>query len=65
MTFDELRAAHPQLGFSLFAMTPGEDVTLEVYFEDNVHSFTGPTAQAALDTAFPPAPPAPEPNVFD
>jgi hypothetical protein len=65
VTLDELRAAHPDLGFGLFAMTPGEAVTLEVYNGDDVFSFTGPTAQAAIDAAFPPEPPAPAFNVFD
>lgn len=67
MTLDEIRVAHPQLGFAVYAMTPGEPVTLEVYSGDDVFSFTGATEQAAIERAFPPEPAAPEPapNVFD
>jgi len=65
MTLDDLRAAHPDLGFALYAMEPGAPVTLEVYSGDDVFSFVGPTAQAAIDAAFPPEPPAPVFNVFD
>jgi hypothetical protein len=66
MTLDEIRAAHPALGFAVYAMTPGEDVTLEVYGPDgSVFSFTGPTEQVVLDLAFPPiAEPEPIIDVF-
>jgi hypothetical protein len=51
---DELRAAYPALGFSLFAMEPGEPVTLEIYTPDGqVYSFTGATVAAAIQRAFP------------
>ena len=57
MTFDEARAAHPSLGFAVYAMSPGEPVTLEVYAPDGaVFSFTGPTEQNVVDQAFPPEP---------
>jgi len=67
MTLDDLRAAHPQLGFAVYAMTPGEPVTLEVYSGEDVFSFTAATADEALALAFPPEPPAPAvtSNVFD
>lgn len=63
MTLDDLRTAHPSLAFAIYAMTPGEDVVLEVHAPDgNVFTFTAATEQAAIDLAFPPEPPA---NVFD
>lgn len=69
MTFDEIRAAHPDLMLAIYAMTPRGPVTLEVITEDGtVYPFQGETAQQAIDTAFPPAQPAavePETNVFD
>lgn len=67
MTLDDLRALHPQLGFAVYCITPGEPVTLEVYNGEDVFSFTGATEQEAIDRAFPPEPVAPEPapNVFD
>ena len=67
MTFDEMREAHPQLRFAVYAFEPGDEVTLEVVHEDKIFSFVAPTAQAAIDLAFPPEPvaPAPTPNVFD
>lgn len=66
MTLDDLRAEHPDLRFIVYAMEPGGDVTLEVIGpDDEVFSFAGPTAQAAIDAAFPPEPPAPVFNVFD
>lgn len=61
MTFDEARAKFPTLGFALYALEPDGEVTLEVHAPDDVFSFVAPTAQAALDRAFPPDPP----NVFD
>lgn len=64
MTFDDARAAHPHLGFAVYAYEPGGAVTLECITPDGqTHIFTGPTAQAALDLAFPPEPPAPD--IFD
>lgn len=66
MTFDELRALHPQLGFAVYAYEPGGAVTLEVHAPDGqTYEFTGPTLEAAIEAAFPPEPAAPAPNVFD
>lgn len=68
MTFDEARATHPSFGFAVYAMTPGEGVTLEVYAPDGgVFAFTGPTEQSVIDQAFPPEPTetAPPANAFD
>lgn len=64
----QIRADNPELGFALYAMTPGEPVTLEVHTPDGqVFTFIGATATAALDTAFPPAPvtPAETPDPID
>lgn len=63
MTIDEIRAKFPGLGLALYAMEPGGPVVLETYADGQVFSFRGPTAQAVLDEAFPPEPPAE--NVFD
>jgi hypothetical protein len=54
MTLDELRVEHPELGFALYAYSPGEDVILEVHTPDGgVFSFTGPTEAEAIAAAFP------------
>lgn len=69
--FDEIRAANPELGFGLYAMTPGGAVTLEVYTPDGqVFPFVGATEADVLSMAFPepiaPAAPAPiAPDIFD
>lgn len=65
MTFDEARAAHPQLGFALYALEPGGPVTLEILTpEGDLFSFPAETAEDALAGAFPAPPPA-LPSVFD
>lgn len=54
MIFDDIRARYPNLGFSLFAMEPGEVVTLETYAPDGtVFPFVGDTVEAVLAKAFP------------
>lgn len=71
--FDAMRAANPDLGFSLYAMDPGGVVTLEILTPDGgVFTFKDISAQAVIDQAFPPqaepapAPaPTPEPSIFD
>lgn len=67
MTFDELRAANPDLAVSLYALEPGGLVTLEVITPDGqAFTFAAETAAAAIEKAFPAEPaPMPEPNVFD
>jgi len=67
MTFDEIRAANPELGLALYAIEPGQPVTLEAYTPDGqTFSWTGPTEAHVLALAFPPdAVPAPEENVAD
>jgi hypothetical protein len=65
MTFDEARAAYPAMQFAAYAFDPGGSVTLETIVDGQSFTFTGPTLQAALDRAFPPAP-EPEPiNAFE
>jgi hypothetical protein len=67
-SLDDLRTAHPLLGFALYAYEPGGPVTLEIHAPDGgVYSTTGPTAEAAIAVAFPPraAPPPPAASVFD
>lgn len=57
MTFDEIRAANPVLGLALYAIEPGQPVTLEVYTPDGqTFSWTGPTEVHVLALAFPPEP---------
>lgn len=60
--FDEYRAQYPAIGFAVYAIMPGDPVTLETYVETPqgtaVYSWTGPTLEAALDMAFPEQPPA-------
>lgn len=69
--FDEIRAANPDLGFGLYAMTPRGAITLEIYTPDEqTFQFTGPTEEDVLLQAFPEPPeptpePAPQPNIFD
>jgi hypothetical protein len=58
MTFDDLRAAHPDLGFALYAYSAGEPVTLEVIDADKSYTFTGWSASAAIAAAFPEPEPA-------
>ena len=72
MTLDELRNDNPELAFALYALEPGGPVTFEVITPDEqVFTFKGPTAQAAIDSAFPPrepetsAPPPPADSIFD
>lgn len=65
MTFDELRAANPGLGFAVYAYDPGGDLTLEIHDDGERFAFTGPTLQAAIDKAFPSGsgvPPAADPT---
>lgn len=53
--FDELRAAHPELGFGLYAIEPRGVVTFEVMTPDGqAYSWRALTAEAAMDLAFPP-----------
>lgn len=60
--FDALRAAHPQLGLTAYAMTPGGPVTLEVLTPlGETFPFKAPTLAEAVAlsglTAFTPPPP--------
>lgn len=54
MTFDELRAANPDLAVSLYALEPGGFVTLEILTPDGqAFTFRAETAAAAIERAFP------------
>jgi hypothetical protein len=53
-TFDSARIAYPGIGLAIYAMTPGEGVTLEVHSEGEVYRFDAATAEEALLLAFPP-----------
>lgn len=71
-SLDDLRALRPDLGFALFAMVPGEGVTLEIYHVGHVYPFKGATVADAILAAFPPkaveqtAPTPPQPDsIFD
>lgn len=68
-SLDEARAANPDLGFAIYAMTPGGPVTLEVFDPDGqVYRFDGETETAVLADAFPPEQDKPAEqtaNIFD
>lgn len=69
-TLDELRAAHPALGFALYAYEPGGPVTLEVLAPatNETFTFTGRTAGGVLDLVAQqllPAPAVDEPETSD
>lgn len=55
MSWDELRAAHPELAFAVYAYEPGGPVTLEVLTPDGAaYVFKAETLDAAIAVAFPP-----------
>lgn len=68
-SLDDLRALRPDLSFALFAMTPGEGVTLEIYHGGEVYPFRGATVADAILEAFPPKPEetatTPDDSIFD
>lgn len=53
MILDDIRARYPAIGIAVFAMEPGQPVTVESYVNGQIFSFTGATADAALTKAFP------------
>lgn len=68
MTFDEIRERHPGLGFCVYAIEPGGDLTLEVHAPEGLFEFRGATLAAALELALPVDPPlaaSPAPTAFD
>jgi hypothetical protein len=73
VSLDEIRARFPDVGVALYALDPGQPVTLEIYAADGqVFSWKDLTVAGALAQAFPqptepqPEPPAPEtPGLFD
>lgn len=72
-SLDDLRIERPDLSFALFAMDPGQDVTLEIYHDGQVYPFRGATEADAILAAFPPepaqvtttTPPATPDSIFD
>jgi hypothetical protein len=65
-SLDDLRALRPDLALALFAMEPGQGVTLEIYHGGDVYPFKGETVADAILAAFPPeAVPATPDSVFD
>ena len=68
-SLDEARAANPDLGFALYAMTPGGPVTLEIFDPDGqVYRFDGPAEADVMAQAFPPdidIPISPPTDIFD
>lgn len=69
-SLDDLRALRPDLALALFAMEPGQGVTLEIYHGGHVYPFKGATVADAILAAFPPqadeptTPPQPD-SIFD
>jgi hypothetical protein len=64
MTFDQLRQAHPHLGFAVYAYDPGLGVTLEIMDGVTAFTFRGKSFRDCVYAAFPdlrPAPATPEP----
>jgi hypothetical protein len=54
MTFDDLRASRPELGFAVYAYEPGGEVLLEIHAPEGLlFRFTGKSLQDAVDAAFP------------
>lgn len=64
MTYDDVRAANPDLVVNLYGMDPTGPVTLELILPTGeVFTFQAETAAAAIALAFPA--PEPVPSVFD
>jgi hypothetical protein len=63
VTFDDIRAAHPDLAVSAYALEPGGPVTLEILTPDGAsYTFTRPTLAEAVAVAFPPDRPSATPT---
>lgn len=68
MTFDDIRAAMPEVAITAYAQEPGGAVTLEIITPDgSIFTFTRPTLAEAVAVAFPPDPEpvAPAASIFD
>ncbi len=56
-SLDAAREANPDLGFSLYALEPGRDVTLEIMDPaGEIFTFTADSEAAVFLKAFPPEP---------
>jgi hypothetical protein len=67
-SLDDLRAARPDLSLAVYAMDPGQGVTLEIHHDGHVYTFKGETVADAILAAFPPPPeeqPATPDSIFD
>ena len=70
-SLDDLRRLRPDLALAVYALEPGQGVTLEVHHDGEVYTFKADTESDAILMAFPPAPPeTPEPpkpdtSIFD
>lgn len=53
MILDDIRARYPHLGLAVYALAPGQPVTVETYVDGQVFAFVGDTVDAALAKAFP------------
>lgn len=61
-TLDEFRAAHPDLGFAVYAYTPGGPVTLEIHQPGGaILTVTRDSEAEAIAAAFP----APSIDLFE
>lgn len=66
MTFDDIRAQHPDLAVSAYALEPGGPVTLEILTPDgSAYTFTQATLAEAVAVAFPPPAPVAAASIFD
>jgi hypothetical protein len=66
-SIDDIRERFPDLGFAIYAMEPGAEVTLEVLLPDGLtlHTVRRRTVAEALASLFPsPAPAVKEEDVF-
>lgn len=70
-SLDDLRRMRPDLAMALYALEPGQGVTLEIIHDGQVYPFKAPTEAEAILQAFPPKPaeppppPKPDTSIFD
>ena len=53
MILDEIRAKYPNLAFAVYAMEPGQPVTLETYIDGDVFRWRELTIEECVAQAFP------------